>query len=733
MKDSHILRTKSMSVKNNKLYIGDFSCEYLANTYKTPLYVYDEAHIRNKLDTFKKYFVSDKFDCKVVYASKAFFCPYLANIIKEYGMGMDSVSLGDLYMIKHAYFPMEEVVLHGNNKTEEELRYAINNNVGIIVCDSLYEIKKIVEMGMGKKVHILLRVNPGIEAHTHEYIQTSLLSSKFGESIYDTNKIVEIVEYLKDKENVIFEGFHCHIGSSICEAKYFGDACEVMMNFVKDIEERTNYNFNILNLGGGFGIKYLSTDKEINLEEILKTIINKVENFVSENKMNLKKLLIEPGRSIVGDSGSTLYTVGSVKETYGKKKYVFVDGGMTDNIRPALYQASYTVDIASNIEGKEELVDVVGPCCESGDIVCKDVMLREAKENDILITYCTGAYGYSMSSNYNGSVRGNVIFVNNDKINVGINREDFNTLCLSFPSNSEHKIFDIHSDMLYDLWTKKARGVEDQFSNFHVHQLRNSCIKAAVWTMYSEFDFDLIEACKIALNEIKMDKLPGFNVVLGLEGLRNLKSIEDIDVLYNMGFRHAMLTWNEENRYATGAKANPERGLTEEGIKLLKRMEELDMIIDLAHLNEKSFYEALNVVNKNIIYSHGNCKKFCSHVRNVTDEQMLALKKVDGLLGLTLANSFIDDNKENRNFDRYIEHIKHAIEVMGVDNVCFGFDFMDYLSEFPNSNLEDVPNALFAYRIVDALKQMGLSKEDIDKICYYNFYNRFKDKIVLRG
>ena len=187
MKDSYILRTKSMSVKNNKLYIGDFSCEYLANTYKTPLYVYDEAHIRNKLDTFKKYFVSDKFDCKVVYASKAFFCPYLANIIKEYGMGMDSVSLGDLYMIKHAYFPMEEVVLHGNNKTEEELKYAINNNVGIIVCDSLYEIKKIVEMGMGKKVHILLRVNPGIEAHTHEYIQTSLLSSKFGESIYDTD------------------------------------------------------------------------------------------------------------------------------------------------------------------------------------------------------------------------------------------------------------------------------------------------------------------------------------------------------------------------------------------------------------------------------------------------------------------------------------------------------------------------------------------------------------------
>lgn len=731
MKNSQALRTKSMSVRNNKLYIGDFSAEYLASTYKTPLYVYDEAHIRNKLDTYKKYFVSDKFECKVVYASKAFFCPYLASIINEYDMGMDSVSLGDLYMIKHAYFPMSEVVLHGNNKSEEELKYAIENNVGIIVCDSFYEIKKIVSLNPNKKVHILLRVNPGIEAHTHEYIQTSLLSSKFGESIYDTEKILDIVNYLKDNDKVIFEGFHCHIGSSICEAKYFGDACEVMMNFIKDIEDKSGYNINILNLGGGFGIKYLESDKEINLESILKTIINKVEDFVSKNNMKLKKLMIEPGRSIVGDSGSTLYTVGSVKETYGKKKYVFVDGGMTDNIRPALYQASYTVDIASNIDGEEELVDVVGPCCESGDIVCKDVMLTKAKENDILITYCTGAYGYSMSSNYNGSVRGNVIFVNNDKISVGINREDFNTLCMSFPSVSEHKIFDIHSDMLYDLWTKKTRGVKDQFTNYHVNQLRNSCIKAQLWTMYSEFDFDLIEACKIALSEIQMDKLPDFKVILGLEGLRNLKSIEDLDVLYNMGFRHAMLTWNEANRYATGAKADKDRGLTEEGVKLLKRMEELDMIIDLAHLNEKSFYEALNVVSKNVIYSHGNCKAYCGHVRNVTDDQMKALKKVDGLLGLTLANSFIDDDKDNRTFDRYLEHIKHAIDVMGIDNVCFGFDFMDYLSEFPNSNLEDVPNALFAYRIVDGLKKIGLSKEEIDKICYYNFYNRYKNKINL--
>lgn len=733
MKNSSVLRTKSMNVLDNELYIGSFSAKELVNKYNSPLYVYDETHIRHKLDLFKKYFVSDKYECKVVYASKAFFCPYLANIIKEYNMGIDSVSLGDLYMIKHSSFPMEDVVLHGNNKSEEELKYAILNNVGVIVCDSFYEIKKIASMNLNKKVHILLRVNPGIEAHTHEYIQTSLLSSKFGESIYDKEKIYEIVNYLKDKENIVFEGFHCHIGSSICEAKFFGDACDVMMDFVRDVEEKTNYHFNILNLGGGFGIKYLESDKEIDLKEILNTICFKINDYLDKHNMSIKTLMIEPGRSVVGDSGCTLYKVGSVKETYGKKKYVFVDGGMTDNIRPALYQATYTVDIATNINGEEELVDVVGPCCESGDIVCKDVMLAKAKEGDILVAYCTGAYGYSMSSNYNGSLRANVIFVNGDDVHIGIKRESFDSLCANFPNRSKHKIFDIHSDMLYDLWSKKCRGVENQFTNYHVNQLSNSVIKAQLWTMYSEFDFDLIEACKVALNEIKMDELNDFNVILGLEGLRNLKSVEDIDVLYDMGFRHAMLTWNEENRYATGAKANKERGLTEEGVRLLKRMEELDMIIDLAHLNEKSFFEVLKHVNKNIIYSHGNVKKYCSHVRNVSDEQMRALKEVDGLLGLTLANSFIDDDRDNRTMERFKDHIRHAIDIMGVDNVCFGFDFMDYLSEFPNSNLKDVQNAMYAYRIIDCLYEIGLSSEDVDKICYMNFYNRFKDKIVLRG
>lgn len=293
------------------------------------------------------------------------------------------------------------------------------------------------------------------------------------------------------------------------------------------------------------------------------------------------------------------------------------------------------------------------------------------------------------------------------------------------------KIFDIHSDMLYDLWQSKLKGIENRFEEFHVNQLKDSAISGGVWTMYSPSDFELIPALKMALEQIDMSKLSGFKVVLGLEGLRNLENVEQIDELYNMGFRHAMVTWNEENKYATGAKANPERGLTEEGKKLYKRMQELGMIIDLAHLNEKSFFEALEVVNKNIIYSHGCLKKFCGHVRNVTDEQMLALKKVDGLLGLTLANNFVNSDKSKQDLEHFLDHVDEAVKVMSIDNVCFGFDFMDYLSEFPNSNIKDVASAIDAYKIIDGLKSRGYNDEEIEKICYKNFYDRYKDKIML--
>ncbi len=729
------MKTKGMKIINNELYFGEHKASDLAKTYKTPLYIYDEENLRHKLDLYKDNFRSKKYNCHVVYASKAFICPYLMNIIDDYNFYIDSVSEGDLYQINNYSFPIEHVVLHGNNKDENELEYAIKNNVGYIVVDNYFELDLIekVNMKYNKNLKLLLRVNPGISAHTHEYIQTSLLSSKFGESIFDTEVIDKVIDRCDKSEYLNLVGFHCHIGSNIGNPKYFKKATLTMLDFLNEVRVRKNKKFDVLNLGGGFGIKYLDSDDEIDIPKMLEVITKTIDKYLKTNDLGITEVMIEPGRSIVGDSGSTLYTVGGIKKTYGGKKYIFVDGGMTDNIRPALYQAKYTVDICNHMENEtKELYDVVGPCCESGDIIVNDGLVGSVKQNDTLIAYCTGAYGYSMSSNYNSRVRGAVIFVNGDKVNVGIKREEFNDLIKCYPTYAKSKIFDVHSDMLYDLWTSKCKGINNRFNNYHLPQLQNSVIGGSLFTMYSPNDFDLIEACTIALNEIDKEKISNFKIMLGLEGLRNLKSIEDIDVLYDMGFRHAMLTWNEENKYATGAKADSNRGITEEGIKLLKHMQEKDMIIDLAHLNEKSFYEALKVVDKNIIYSHGNCKSLCDHVRNVTDDQMRALKKVDGLLGLTLANNFVSSNKDEQTLDKFLEHVKHAIEIMGIDNICFGFDFMDYLDDFPNSNLEEVNNASLSYRIVAGLETLGLSREDINKICYNNFYNRHNDKLYIK-
>lgn len=296
------------------------------------------------------------------------------------------------------------------------------------------------------------------------------------------------------------------------------------------------------------------------------------------------------------------------------------------------------------------------------------------------------------------------------------------------------KIFDIHSDLLYDLYTQKNKGVENRFLNKHVEQLKNSVIKAGVWTMYSPDDFNLLEAVQTALNEIDMSYIPEFNVMLGLEGLRNLQTVEDIDKLYQLGFRHAMLTWNEENLYATGVKGDPERGLTEEGKKLIKRMEELDMIIDVAHLNQKSFFDVLNLTNKNIIFSHGNVKEICGHRRNLTIEQMMKLKEVNGLFGLTLAKTFVNDDEDKRDLEHFLDHLDYAVEVMGINNVCFGFDFMDYLDDdFPNANIKEVPDATKAHLIIEGMKDRGYNDDDISKICYDNFYSKFESKLYYRG
>ncbi len=429
------MRTKNMRVIDNQLYIGKYALTDLAKKYQTPLYVYDEGGIRAKMDIFKNYFKSDKFECNIVYATKAFLAPRLIKMLTEYGFYADGVSLGDIYLLERSGFDLKHLVLHGNNKSDEELETAILKNIGYIVVDNLGELKRLEVFAnkYKKNINTLIRINPGIEAHTHAYIETSLLDSKFGESIYDFDILEKMFEIYKNNEFLTLDGFHAHIGSQINSPDSFKQLAIKMCAFYNTIKNKYNIDLRTLDLGGGFGIKYLDEDQEIDLKMMLTTIIKVVTKESEKYGLVIEKLMIEPGRSLVGDSGITLYTVSGKKQTYAKSEYAFVDGGMADNIRPALYQALYSVDIANRVESNiKKEINIVGKCCESGDIVRKNILMGEIHKGDILCVYSTGAYCYSMSMNYNGLTRGGVIFVG-DSVHEVIrkqNLEDLVSTCI---------------------------------------------------------------------------------------------------------------------------------------------------------------------------------------------------------------------------------------------------------------------------------------------------------------
>ena len=415
---------------NGILHIGGISVEKLREKYGTPLYVMDQKLIEDNLQKYKEYFVSDKFATQVIYATKAFLNVGMCQLVNKYGLGMDAVSDGELFTIKHSGFPMENVYMHGNNKSDLELEMCIDYGVGIIIVDNFFELKrleKICEL-KNKKVKALLRVNPGIEAHTHEYIKTSKDSSKFGETIYE-DKIYDIIEEFQKSEYVELLGFHCHIGSQIFDTKAFYAEIETMMDFIEAVKEKLSFHTKYLNLGGGFGIYYVSGDKELNIPEVMKKMIEILENKLEEYNISLEKVIIEPGRSIVGNAGTTIYTVGGTKITHSGKKYVFVDGGMADNIRPALYQAEYEGCIANKMNDKiSDEVTVAGKCCESGDMLIKDYLMAEAEAGDILAVSTTGAYNYSMASNYNRLRKPAVVLVKDGQSKLLVRRETYEDL-----------------------------------------------------------------------------------------------------------------------------------------------------------------------------------------------------------------------------------------------------------------------------------------------------------------
>jgi len=409
------------------LEIGGIDTVNLAKKYGTPLYVFDTSHIKNNIRRYQSGFKHSKIDTEIIYASKAFLTIAMCKLIDSEGLSLDVVSGGELYTARKAGFPANKIYFHGNNKTVEELLFALNFGVNKIIIDNEFELDMLEYLctELDKTIDVMFRVNPGIEAHTHEYIQTSKNDSKFGISIYSED-ICKLVNKVTDSYYMTLKGFHYHIGSQILESSSYSKAIEVMGEFIKNVKDDCGYVTEELNMGGGFGVYYSEEDTDFDIEGCLNDVLLSLYEYCTKNKLKIPKALIEPGRSIVANAGTTLYKVGATKKTYGGKTFIFVDGGMTDNPRTALYNAIYEGAIANKINNEcTEEYTIAGKCCESGDIIIKNITLPEADKNDIVAIFSTGAYNYSMASNYNRLRKPAVIFVENGKSKVVVKRETY--------------------------------------------------------------------------------------------------------------------------------------------------------------------------------------------------------------------------------------------------------------------------------------------------------------------
>ena len=420
----------AMEIESNELCIGGISCSDLVKEFGSPLYVMDENLL---ISTCKSYY--DNFKCKenhnrVAYAGKAFLTKAMCKLVKEQGLYLDVVSGGELFTAYKAGFPLNKVYFHGNNKSRGEIELGVKLGVGRFVVDNLDEMKMLNEEA-GKnniKQDIYLRLTPGIEAHTHDYIKTGQIDSKFGFAPVGET-IMNAVKLALDCENLNLKGLHCHIGSQIFETEPYKDAVEIMMNFMKEIKDQTGHIIPELDLGGGFGIHYTDEDKPREPKEYCEVILNKVDEVCSRLNIERPILTIEPGRSIVGNAGITLYTIGAIKNIEGVRTYVSVDGGMTDNIRPALYGAKYEMAIANKIDEKANTrVAIAGKCCESGDIFIEDICIQKPEIGDILAVFSTGAYGFSMSSNYNKNPKAPVVFIKDGVVRLVSKRQSYEEL-----------------------------------------------------------------------------------------------------------------------------------------------------------------------------------------------------------------------------------------------------------------------------------------------------------------
>lgn len=405
------------------LEIGGCDTVQLAKEFGTPLYVVDEQYVRDQMSAFRKATQAYDFPFYVSYASKAFTTLAMCRLVDEEGLLLDVVSEGELYTALKADFPTDRIYFHGNNKLPRECEFAIEANIRCFVIDNFTEIDLLQQIATekGKTVSVMLRVAPGVKVHTHQYIQTGQQDSKFGFDLM-SGQVMEAVQRVLEASHLNFEGFHCHIGSQIFETEAFRLTVEKMSQMIHECQKQFNVPTRVLNVGGGFGIRYEPNDQPETINTYIETIADTVKRCFSKNE--IPEIWVEPGRKIIGEAGTTLYTIGSIKEIPNVRKYVSVDGGMTDNLRPALYDAKYEAMLANRArEELEEVVTIAGRCCESGDILIWDCELPKVRTGDILAVGSTGAYNYALANNYNRILKPAVIFVKDGQADLVVERE----------------------------------------------------------------------------------------------------------------------------------------------------------------------------------------------------------------------------------------------------------------------------------------------------------------------
>lgn len=417
----------NLEIKNNVLYFGGRSTVELAEKYGSPIYVMDEPTIRKNcrtyVDAMHKYFGEN---AKPYYASKACSFKRMYSIVESEGMCVDVVSVGEIYTAKSAGFNMENVCFHSNSKNDFDIEFAIECGVGSFVVDNREELDSLNEIAgkHGIKQRILFRVTPGIDTHTYEAVNTGKVDSKFGFPI-ETGDAMKITEYALTKENIILEGFHCHVGSQLFESSVFIRSAEIMIKFIADVKSKTGFEAKVLDLGGGYGVRYVEADPTIDIEDNIRQVAEYVKAECASLGIAYPEIHLEPGRSIVADAGITLYKVSNVKVIEGYKNYIAIDGGMTDNPRYALYESEYTVVTANKAEESTDfLCDLVGRCCESGDIIQPKVLFPQSiGRGDLVAVLTTGAYNYSMASNYNRVPRLPVVMLDGDNDYIAVKGE----------------------------------------------------------------------------------------------------------------------------------------------------------------------------------------------------------------------------------------------------------------------------------------------------------------------